>query len=112
MASEKEKDNDEVLEEIRKDISVIKADIAEIKAMLTEIWGEPPVKIRLAGGKEVPFEEAKTMVEKFLQECFKKQETVYPSDVADELGLDYELVRNVIDLLIKEEKLEKNEGGG
>lgn len=102
---------DSMLQEIREDISKIKVDLAEIKKILAQIREEPPITIRLADAKEVLFEEAKIKVENFLQECFKKQETVYPSDVADELGLDYELVRNIIDMLIKEEKLEKDEGG-
>ncbi len=101
----------EDISEIKADISEIKADISEIKAIITEIREETPVMVRVADSKEVPFEEAKSMVENFLKECFAKQETVYPSEVADELGIDYELVRNVMDRLIREDKLEKDEGG-
>lgn len=37
--------------------------------------------------KEVSFEKAKDMVENFLREYLKENESVYPSDIADELGL-------------------------
>jgi len=61
--------------------------------------------------KEVSFEKAKDMVENFLREHLKENESVYPSDVADELGLKYELVRKVFDMLIHEGKLKIKEEG-
>lgn len=109
---EDEKTDKKVLDELINDVSKLKTDLAEIKAMLTRFIEELPVILRVKEMKDVSVEEAKLMVENFLKEYLKEHETVYPSDVADALGLDYELVRNVIDMLIKEDKLEKEGGGG
>lgn len=49
--------------------------------------------------------QAKPLVEEFIRNYLLKNECVYPSDVADELGLDYELVRQVFAVLEKEDKL-------
>ncbi|WXG39465.1 MAG: hypothetical protein WED07_01300 [Candidatus Freyarchaeum deiterrae] len=106
-----EKNNKIILDELRNDISKLKTDLAEIKTMLVRFIEESPVILQVEEVKDVSFEEAKPMVENFLKEYLKEHETVYPSDVAESLGLDYELVRNVIDTLIKEDKLEKEEGG-
>ena len=55
--------------------------------------------------KEMTVERARLLVEKFIRNYLKKNECVYPSDVADELGLDYELVREVFRILENEEKI-------
>jgi len=57
--------------------------------------------------KEMTVEEAKPLVEDFLRDYTKTHEHVYPSDVADELGLKYELVREIFDIMEKEGKLKK-----
>ena len=49
--------------------------------------------------------QAKPLVEEFIRNHLLKNDCVYPSDVADGLGLDYELVRRVFALLEKEDKL-------
>jgi hypothetical protein len=49
--------------------------------------------------------QAKPLVEEFIRSFLRENECVYPSDVADELGLDYELVRQVFVILEKEDKL-------
>jgi predicted ArsR family transcriptional regulator len=56
--------------------------------------------------KEV-VDEAKLRIETFLRKYLKTHKQVYPSDVADALGLDYELTREIFDILEKEGKLEK-----
>ena len=48
---------------------------------------------------------AKPLVEEFIRSYLLKNDCVYPSDVADGLGLDYELVRQVFALLEKGDKL-------
>ena len=48
---------------------------------------------------------AKPLVEEFIRSYLRENECVYPSDVADELGLEYDLVRQVFAVLEKEEKL-------
>jgi len=50
-------------------------------------------------------EKAKPLVEEFIRSYLRENECVYPSDVADELGLEYDLVRQVLAVLEKEEKL-------
>lgn len=55
--------------------------------------------------KEMTVKEAKPLIEKFIRNHLKEHECVYPSDVADELGLDYELVREIFCILENEEKI-------
>lgn len=55
--------------------------------------------------QEVSVEEAKPEVQSFLKEFLKKEKKVYPSDVADALGLRYETVREVFAVLEREGKL-------
>jgi len=50
-------------------------------------------------------EAAKPLVEEFIRSYLKENECVYPSDVADALGLEYNLVRRVFAVLEKEEKI-------
>ncbi len=50
-------------------------------------------------------EEAKPLVENFIRNYLEENECVYPSDVADGLGLEYDLVRRVFAALEKEEKI-------
>ena len=57
--------------------------------------------------KEMTVEEAKPVVEAFLRDYMKTHEHVYPSDVADELRLKYELAREIFNILEKEGKLKK-----
>ena len=54
---------------------------------------------------EVTVKEAKPLVEKFIRKHLKKHECVYPSDVADNLGLEYSLVMELFNILEKEEKI-------
>ena len=56
-------------------------------------------------GRRMNVEKAKPLVEEFIRSYLMENECVYPSDVADKLGLEYELVRQVLAVLEKEEKL-------
>lgn len=58
--------------------------------------------------KEMPFAEAKSTVELYLRKIFKKKRQVYPSDVADALGLSYETVREVFQELENEGKIQES----
>lgn len=49
--------------------------------------------------------QAKPLVEEFIRNHLQKNDCVYPSDVADALELDYELVQQVFAELEKEDKL-------
>ncbi len=54
---------------------------------------------------EMTVKEAKPLVEKFIKKHLKTHECVYPSDVADNLRLEYGLVMELFDILEKEEKI-------
>ena len=55
--------------------------------------------------KDISLEEAKSLVEEFIRAHLEDNECVYPSDVADELDLEYEVVRRIFQILEKEEKI-------
>ena len=55
----------------------------------------------------IPIEEAMPIVEEFVRKQLETSNEVYPSDVAEELGLDYNLVLQVFERLVKEEKLRR-----
>ena len=57
--------------------------------------------------KEVPLEETKVLIESFLKKHFKEERQVYPSDVADVLGLKYENVRQIFIELERESKIQE-----
>ena len=57
--------------------------------------------------KEITIAKAKPLVESHLKDYLKEHKEVYPSDVADELNLDYDIVREVFCILEKEEKIKK-----
>ena len=65
------------------------------------------VTIERAEIREVPLEEAKAMIEAYLRKVFKKKKRIYPSDVADALGLEYETVRKVFKELEREGKIQE-----
>jgi ASC-1-like (ASCH) protein len=65
--------------------------------------GEPSFK------KEVSIEEAKSQIQDYLRDYFENNEKVYPSDVADALKIDYEVVREAFAIMEKEGKLKESE---
>jgi len=89
---------------LQDDIEKLKNRVTRIENEIEKLSAFVPKEIII---EEVPIEEAKRRVVNFLREYFKTHEYVYPSDVAEKLGLKYELVREVFDLLEKEGKLEK-----
>lgn len=56
----------------------------------------------------MPLAEAKTAIEAYLKKYSKKKRQVYPSDVADALGLRYETVREVFNALEQEGKIQQS----
>lgn len=66
------------------------------------------VAVEHVGTKEAPLEQTKVLIESYLKEQFKKQQQVYPSDVADALKLNYETVRKVFDELEREGKIQES----
>jgi len=89
------------IEDLNRIVSILKdrVDGMERKIELS------PVSIRIVEVRETTVEEAK---EKIL-EYYKKHEgeSVYPDDVADELGLDLKIVMQAVEELINEGKLEE-----
>lgn len=61
--------------------------------------------VRYGWVERMNMKQAKPLVEEFIRSHLRENECVYPSDVAEGLGLDYELVRQVFAVLEKEEKL-------
>jgi predicted ArsR family transcriptional regulator len=58
--------------------------------------------------KKASLEKTKILIEKYLTKQFNKKKQVYPSDVADALGLRYETVREVFADLEKEGKVQES----
>ena len=58
--------------------------------------------------KETPLAEARIAIEAYLRKNLKKKRQVYPSDVADALGLRYEIVREVFGELESEGKIKES----
>ena len=89
------------IEDLNRIVSILKdkVDGLERKIELS------PVSIRIVKVRETTVEEAK---EKNL-EYYKKHEgeSIYPDDVADELGLDLKIVMQAVEELINEGKLEE-----
>jgi len=54
----------------------------------------------------VDFEKLTAQVEDFLRKRFAKYDKVYPSEIADALGIDYEAIREIVARMINEKKLE------
>jgi DNA-binding MarR family transcriptional regulator len=57
------------------------------------------VAIEQVGSVDLSLEQTKAQIMAYLREHFKKEKQVYPSDVADDLGLDYSVVRIIFDEL-------------
>ena len=103
----------EVLAEIsnlRTEVNVLKATVSEIKTELEGAKRDLTEEIRVVKVKEMTIEEARPIVEEFLRKYLEENKQVYPSDVADELGLRYELVKEIFDTLEKEDRLKKRGG--
>jgi predicted ArsR family transcriptional regulator len=66
------------------------------------------VAVEHTGIKEVPLEETKVLIQSYLKKHFKEERQVYPSDVADALGIKYETVRQVFDELEREGKIQES----
>jgi len=94
----------EEFEKIERDIDELTKRVKQIDSKVEELRSISPKVIIV---EEVPKKEAKRRVKDFLRNYLKRHENVYPSDVADELGLKYELVKEIFDILEKEGKLEK-----
>ncbi|MCJ7630779.1 hypothetical protein MUP77_00010 [Candidatus Bathyarchaeota archaeon] len=103
----------EVLAEVsnlRTEVNALKATVSEIKTELEGAKRDLAEEIGVVEVKEMTIEEARPLVEEFLRKYLEENKHVYPSDVADELGLKYELVKEIFDILEKEDRLKKRGG--
>ena len=76
--------------------------IRKVKNLL----GFDRISLKIKEPRKLPFTEAKDQVEEFIAENFDVNEVVYPSDIAEALNLNYNLVFDILNELKKEEKLE------
>jgi len=103
----------EVLAEIsnlRTEVNALKTDFSEIKTELEETKRGSAEEVRVVEFKEMSVGEARPIVEGFLRKHLEENKQVYPSDVADELGLKYGVVKEIFDILEREGRLKKKGG--
>jgi hypothetical protein len=109
LASKRKLDTDHNLhleiEWLRKLVAILYSKFDRIETHFPECMAAREVVYEASVDKEVSIDEAKPLIQTFLKEYFKKCEKVYPSDVADELGIDYETVKEVFTILEREGKL-------
>ena len=89
--------NFRIIEELQK----IRVELQTLNARMARIDEQPSV----VQDREMPVKEAKEIIASYLKKYFKKHAEVYPSDVADALGMKYERVCSAFALLEKENKL-------
>lgn len=100
---------EEIFSHTHDEFREIKRDINELKRRVREIEKLLKITPKVIVIEEISKEEAKGMVMQFIENYMKDHEYVYPSDVADALGLKYELVREIFDILEKEGMIKKRE---
>jgi DNA-binding MarR family transcriptional regulator len=66
------------------------------------------VAVEQVGSVNLSIEQTKAQIMAYLREQFKKEKQIYPSDVADALGLDYSVVRKVFDELEQEGQIQES----
>jgi DNA-binding MarR family transcriptional regulator len=66
------------------------------------------VAVEQVGSVDLSVEQTKAQIMAYLREHFKKEKQIYPSDVADALGLDYSVVREVFDELEQEGQIQES----
>jgi hypothetical protein len=93
------------LERLRKLVAILYSKFDRIETRFPECIAAKEVVYEAPRDKEVSIDEAKPLIQAYLQDYFKKREKVYPSDVAEELGIDYDTVKEVFTILEKEGKL-------
>ena len=91
------------IEDLNRIVSILKdkVDGLERKIELS------PVSIRIVEVRETTVEEAKEKILEYYKNKKHEGESIYPDDVADELGLDLKIVMQAVEELINEGKLEE-----
>lgn len=88
---------------LREEIGKLRDVIGKLESAMSEF----PMRIRVIDVKDVPFDEAKIMIYDYYKT--HKTETIYPDEVADELGLDLKVAMEAVEELFGEGKLEEAE---
>ena len=83
----------------------IREEVSAMGIRLATLEDQFPESVEI---KEVSLKEARKTIEAFLKKYFTSKRQVYPSDVADALGLRYEIVREVFGILEKEGKIRES----
>ncbi|MGD2247038.1 MAG: hypothetical protein PVF58_01430 [Candidatus Methanofastidiosia archaeon] len=95
------------IHQLNYEIAWMKNRIQELEnqlSLLKEIIEDPLSEINIIDIREITIEEAKKIILEFYES--HDTQSIYPSEVADELGLDLKTTAKAIDELLKEEKLE------
>jgi DNA-binding MarR family transcriptional regulator len=95
------------IHQLNYEIAWMKNRIQELEnqfSLLKEIIEDPLSEISIIDIREITIKEAKKIILEFYES--HDTQSIYPSEVADELGLDLETTAKAIDELLKEEKLE------
>lgn len=87
------------LDQLTEKVDRIDTTLKELK----EALGSSPVRVMLVEGKEVTLEKAKELV----MQHMKADSPLYPSDVADTLGLDLEIIVEAFQALEREGRIRK-----
>jgi hypothetical protein len=93
------------IDRLRQLVAILFSKFGRIETQFPECTETREVVYEAPIDDKVSIDEAKPLIQTFLKEYFKKCEKVYPSDVADELRIDYDTVREVFAILEREDKL-------
>jgi hypothetical protein len=90
-----------------KEVQDLRQAVLELTSRLSKVETQFPegIEIPQVTERKIPVKEAKPLVQTYIKKYLRKHRNVYPSDVADHLGLRYETVRAVFDVLESEGKL-------
>jgi hypothetical protein len=99
---------DQKIEDLTKTIETLGIEVSILKDKVDELETKSesmPVSFRIIEVKEVTVEEARGKILEYYKE--HEGESIYPDDVADELGFDLKITMQAVKELIKEGKLKE-----
>ena len=85
---------------LKQRIDDLSEELIELKRRISE---ESPVRVRVVEIKDFTNAEAEQLILKYLE----THKVTYPDDIADELGLDLKLTMEVVERLMKENKIKE-----
>ncbi|MBN1762269.1 MAG: hypothetical protein JW878_04220 [Methanomicrobia archaeon] len=99
---------DQKIEDLTKTIEMLGMEVNILKDKVDELEtksGSMPVNFRIIEVKEATVEEAREKIFEYYKE--HEGESIYPDDVADELGLDLKITMQAVKELMKEGSLKE-----